>query len=384
MKRNVKFFTIVISLILLSSVILAGCMYGIITDDGEMKDYDMNGENSDIFGDIISEDAPFPQDLLRAKFKAMYDVSEDGKTITVISQDYLSKYWQSNYEKEVIKSLTTEEVYFIIQDSIRIYEEYDEVVLTAFASYSSLSYISARFPFVNGKSIDTRSASEDSQNFHYTEEDLDNIYTIIIYRLTALSSPNAFFTGADAIRHVGGDPLSWSSLYPEKLFYIPEYSENTDRDKILTVMGKGRSSTDEETFELFVIPYVGPYGRPVIEFLSKRGESDKVYPTLEMEHLMYNGYCQSPDGAVLRLGRNGRFTLSAHVSLSLALSGEYQLKGDVLTLIVSEEEQYVFYYIENDGYLYSKEESTPSQGYDFAENTMFYFLKIVEEPKINP
>ncbi len=373
MKRNVKFFTIVISLILLSSVILAGCMYGIITDDGEMKDYDMNGENSDIFGDIISEDAPFPQDLLRAKFKAMYDVSEDGKTITVISQDYLSKYWQSNYEKEVIKSLTTEEVYFIIQDSIRIYEEYDEVVLTAFASYSSLSYVSARFPFVNGKSIDTRSASKDSEYYVYFEEDIANIYAIIMYRLTALSSPEAFFTGADAIRHVGGDPLLCSNMYPETLFYIPGYSEDTDRDHILSVMGKGRSSTDEETFELFVIPYTRSWGRPVIEFLSKNGGTTKAYPTVEMEKQVYNVYYVAPEGAFFRLDRDGKFYLFKHLSLSSALTGEYRLKGDVLTLIVSEEEQYVFHYFENEGYLYSKEYSTPSQGYDFAESTMFYF-----------
>ena len=159
MKRNIKFFTIVISLLLLSSIILTGCMYAIAADNGEMKPYDLNGqkENSDSSGgNIVEGDAPLAQDSLQAKFEAMYEISEDGKTITVISEDYLNNYWRSNYEKEVIHSLTTEEVYFIIQDSIRIYEEYDEVVLTGFASISSIMQVAERFPFVKDGVIKTQ------------------------------------------------------------------------------------------------------------------------------------------------------------------------------------------------------------------------------------
>ena len=109
MKRNVKFFTIVISLLLLSSIILTGCMYAIAADNGEMKPYDLNGQkqNSDGSGGNIVEDAPVAQDSLQAKFEAMYEISEDGKTITVISQDYLSNYWYSNYEKDAYSVSTT-------------------------------------------------------------------------------------------------------------------------------------------------------------------------------------------------------------------------------------------------------------------------------------
>ena len=145
MKRNVKFFMTVTALLLLSAVILTGCMYVIAADNGATKPYDpeQRQETSDGGvtqpgeknpGNSIVEDAPITQGSLQAKFESMYEISEDGKTITVISEDYLNNYWRSNYEKEVIHSLTTEEVYFIIQDSIRIYEEYDEVVLTGFAS----------------------------------------------------------------------------------------------------------------------------------------------------------------------------------------------------------------------------------------------------------
>ena len=284
MKRNIKFFTIVISLLLLSSIILTGCMYAIAADNGEMKPYDLNGQkqNSDSSGGNIVEDAPLAQDSLQAKFEAMYEISEDGKTITVISQDYLSNYWYSNYEKEVIKSLTTEEVYFIIQDSIRIYEEYDEVVLTGYASISSMMQVAERFPFVEGKTIKT----QPDVTPYYEWDDTEAIYEIILYRLKALSSPKAFFTGEEAMLSVGKNPGPNSTMLPWTTFYIPNYSKSTNRDYILSVVGYGsemNSTVVEHEFsELFgFCNKNGAY----IYFESKNYEqSTKVYPTVELDN----------------------------------------------------------------------------------------------------
>lgn len=284
MKRNIKFFTIVISLLLLSSIILTGCMYAIAADYGKMKPYDLNGqkENSNSSGGNIVENEPTSQDSLRAKFEAMYEIGEDGKTITVISEDYLNKYWQSNYEKEVIKSLSTEEVYFIIQDSIRIYEEYDEVVLTGFASLSSAIQAAERFPFVKDKIIKT----QPDVTPYYDWDDTEAIYEIILYRLKALSSPKAFFTGEEAIRSVGDEPGLCSTMLPWTTFYISNYSESTNKDYILSVVGYGNkmnSTVDENEFsELF--SFCNKY-EPTITFESKNYEqSTKVYPTLELDN----------------------------------------------------------------------------------------------------
>lgn len=285
MKRNIKFFTIVISLLLLSSIILTGCMYAIAADNGEMKPYDLNGQNSDNSGGNIVEDAPLAQDSLQAKFEDMYEISEDGKTITVISQDYLSNYWYSNYEKEVIKSLTTEEVYFIIQDSIRIYEEYDEVVLTEFASLSSTMQVAERFPFVEGKTIKT----QPDVTPYYDWDDTEAIYEIILYRLKALSSPKAFFTGEEAMLSVGKEPMISSTMLPWTTFYIPDYSENTNRDYILSVVGYGSAMNStvvvDEFSELF--SFCNKNGA-YINFESKNYEqSTKVYPTVELDNKTY-------------------------------------------------------------------------------------------------
>lgn len=287
MKRNIKFFTIVISLLLLSSIILTGCMYAIAADNGEMKPYDLNGqkENSDGSGGSIVEDAPLAQNSLQAKFEAMYDISEDGKTITVISEDYLNKYWQSNYEKEIIKSLTTEEVYFIIQDSIRIYEEYDEVVLTEFASYSSTMQVADRFPFVEGKIIKT----QPDVTPYYEWDDIDAIYEIILYRLKALSSPKSFFTGEEAMLFVGAEPMMSGTMLPWTTFYIPNYSEKTDRDTILQAIGYAVIPNIDYLVDV-ISDLFGFCNKnsAYISFESKtNAQSTKVYPTVELDKKTY-------------------------------------------------------------------------------------------------
>lgn len=291
MKRNVKFFTIVISLLLLSSIILTGCMYAIAADNGEMKPYDLNGQKSSSESDggkapgHILEDAPAPQDLLKEKFKSMYEISEDGKSITVISEDYLNNYWRSNYEKEVIHSLTTEEVYFIIQDSIRIYEEYDEVVLTGFASVSSMMQVAERFPFVEDKTIKT----QPDVTPYYDWDDTEAIYEIILYRLKALSSPKAFFTGEEAIRSVGREPGIDSTMLPWTTFYIPNYSENTDRSTVLKAIGYAVIPNIDYHVDVIsdLFSFCNKNGA-YINFESKNYEqSTKVYPTVELDNKTY-------------------------------------------------------------------------------------------------
>ena len=258
MKYNVKFFYIVIVLFFASSIILTGCMFAIAADNGKMKTYDL-------MGDIIVEgDAPLSQDSLQEKYEAMYDISKDGKSITVISKEYLDNYWGSNYEKGIIHSLKPEEVYYIIQDSIRIYSMYENVILLGFPHFEDQAIVTCKVPFAEN-----------------SDKCILDIYTIIMYRLTALSSSEAFFTGAEAICSVGGDPAMYNGLFPESVFYIPDYSADTDRDYILSVMGGSMDHMDSDRFsDLFV---VSAWGDPVIEFFSKtNGSTTKVFPTNDM------------------------------------------------------------------------------------------------------
>ena len=285
MKNNFKFFCIVLVLLLTSSIVLAGCMYAIAAENGAAKVYDMGSQINTDDTTIVDDDAPVAQSELQKKFSEMYDISEDGETITVISEDYLNKYWQSNYEKEVIHSLTIEEVYFIIQDSIRIYEEYDEIVLTGFASISSMIQVAERFPFVEDKVIKTQLDAIP----YYEWDDIEAIYEIILYRLKALSSPKAFVTGEEAIRFVGWDPMSSDPILALTTFYIPDYSENTDRDTILEAIGL--PVVPNIDYEPPVIPDLFRFCNiyeATISFITKSNhQSTKVYPTEELDNKTY-------------------------------------------------------------------------------------------------
>ena len=280
MKRNVKFFTIVISLLLLSSIILTGCMYAIAADNGEMKPYDLNGQkqNSDSPGGNIVEDAPQAQKPLQAKFEAMYEISEDGKTITVISEAFLDEYWH----ELTPRSLSTDEVYYIIQDSIRIYAQYDTVILSGFGSFAEDSRHAYIVPYIRE---DVVIETQPDVTPYYDWDDTEAIYEIILYRLKALSSPKAFFTGEEAMLSAGKEPGINSTMLPWTTFYIPSYSKNTNRDYILSVVGYGSAMNstviEDEFSELFgFCNKNGAY----IYFESKNYEqSTKVYPTVELD-----------------------------------------------------------------------------------------------------
>ena len=104
MRNNIKFCIIVLVILLASSIVLTGCMYVIVAaKNGVAKVYDMGSRISADINIIVGDDTPTSQTELQKKFSSMYDISEDGKTISVISKEYLSEFWHSNYEKEVIQ-----------------------------------------------------------------------------------------------------------------------------------------------------------------------------------------------------------------------------------------------------------------------------------------
>lgn len=280
MKNNVKFFAVVLSLLSVSLLLLIGCMYVIAADNGEAKPYNM-----EIASEIVSngsihtevEDVPVSQSELQERFSSMYEIDEDSNTITVISHDYLERFWQSNYEREVIHSLTTDEVLFIIQDSINIYYRYDKLILPEFQALSSAASISERFPNVNEQVI-CRNPQESQRDY---EQDKKNIHTIILYRLTVLSSPKAFIPAYEAILFVGDNPEEYNGMYPASLFYIPGYSAETDRNSLLYLLGGETDFTDFENWIDFFD--VSPWGTADILFKTKE-TSTQVFPTAEMEH----------------------------------------------------------------------------------------------------
>jgi len=142
MKNNVKFLILVLSLILLSACTLSTGMYAVKEISEAPEDYEFSEQSFEFESgekENISESGPTPQELLAEKFSAMYEIDEENNAITVISRDYYESYWAEKNGKAEIVSLTSDEVLFIIQDSINLYCKYDKIILNIFSNHNVLS-----------------------------------------------------------------------------------------------------------------------------------------------------------------------------------------------------------------------------------------------------
>lgn len=277
MREYYKFWGLVFGLVLVSEIILVFGMRIVANDDGFTKQYSTSEYSSGKVLAMNNDDTPISQSELQKKFQGMYEISDDGKKITVVSKSFLEDYWRSNYEKEEVRSLNLDEVYFVIQDSIRIYNEFEEVELTEYVCDSSNIEIKERFPLLQKKVIKTGLIESDNDN---GDMYVKNVLMIIRYRLAALSSPKAFFTSTEACQFSGLN----SNEYSEDVFYILGYSQKTDRNYILTVIRGAHSFIDiNRVSSLLVFPAYDE-GKILLSSQSKDDSSTKeVFPTAEMQ-----------------------------------------------------------------------------------------------------
>ena len=190
-----------------------------------------------------------------------FDFSQGNNTISVISQTYLEDFWSSNHEKEVIHSLSMSEVLYIIQDSIRIYNTYDTILLAGFSANTSNAAIRVRFPALAQQTITPNPDDRDQARADVRE--------IILYRMKALSSPQTFFTVADMMEYRKIDLETIPDLCQEVFFYIPNYSADTNRNRYLN---DANYSNSRSRFGVFCFSY---FNRIVL-FTS--GNPETVFP----------------------------------------------------------------------------------------------------------
>ena len=132
MKNNIKVITITTVLILASALILTGCMYALAAAPLEEKDYNMDEfVDKNLFVSAISN-GPEAQSELQEKFAVYNFESTDengGQTLTLFSKDQYDTITEKRTNGERF-FLTYDEVLFIINDSIQMYNKYDTVILT--------------------------------------------------------------------------------------------------------------------------------------------------------------------------------------------------------------------------------------------------------------
>ncbi len=281
MKKEFKFLTTVVSILIVSMLILAGCMQVLSQNDSEPKDYDMDIVSQTVAEstpEVITKDPPVSYNDMQKKFSDMSEISEDGRSITVISEDYLNNYWQENKNKQA--ALTSAEVLYIIQDSIRIYSEYDSLTVISNPTLESMHRrLIVRYPLMNGTltgfPLDMQTIDTNYVNV------CQSIHALIVYRLAALSSPDAFIFADEALQAFGS--LSdFKSTYIQSIFYIPKDAPTKDYSTLARFICG--NIVDYEKIGIFDISYYGD--TRVIHYSC--GTSSAVFPTAEMESSQAN------------------------------------------------------------------------------------------------
>ncbi len=304
-----SFIITVASLIISAVLVLCVCMYFI---------WDKNaGKTAPIVNDVIDEVSTVPtpekdkpsQEELRAKFSAMYEINEADNSITVISEEYLKVYWAMNSIKESVRSLSVDEVLYIIQDSIDIFYRYDRVILGSFVAESNAPW---RFPYFEEEAWYAPVRNQ--------YENVKQIYEIILYRIRMLSSPTAVLEGIPEMHY----------SHVLKSFYIPGFSDETDREALVNEFIETSIPFELDFFRLDE----SDDGDGKVISLYSGGVRTQVYPTLEMEekNKVVLTSSNSTESYIVLNMLNRTFRFKIDVTKRSSCSGSFEIDGDVLKL----------------------------------------------------
>ncbi len=422
MKRNMKFFTIVISLLLLSSVILTGCMYAIAEDNGETKPYDLNGNNNPAGsgGSIVQPDAPQEQIALREKFDVY--LHKDGNAVTVFSEEQYAEL-KAVRESGKRNPLTYDEILYLINDSISLYFTYDEIKLTNVVAdgINNDQYLCGNdgiiYPYHGDFSEIDPAFRQNDFAYRQYERMLEEIYYIIYYRIYVHDAgfeevTEAYGAGKGTIVYADGS--EWenvSSLVPQRRMQLlslngSDTAGDENKDHLVSEWEKMVESRDWVSSYDFDIAFVSePLDAPLLTvFNSARTplyqifitapnnlETTMIYPTYELQLMeptayeMYvsgeiDGYDYGPYFSLHR--GSGRFSMSLSSYQSFALTGKYNEEDNVLRLypenVEAETEGYYRYvFIYEDGeWVYLRDDSVPPKGsFDIKDGLRFRFVK---------
>ena len=428
MKRNIKFFTIVISLLLLSAIILTGCMYAIAADNGEMKPYDLNGqkENSDSSDGNVVEDAPQAQKPLHGRFGEY--LHEDGTAVTVFSEEQYAELKEVR-ESDKRNPLTYEEILFLVNDSINLYFTYDEIILTNANRDHAIPLLTnqsgnarvIKTGYKGASAYDTFSEAETAYNKMLTD-----IYEIIYYRIymhdagfetvihhehsgqdlifgrrydtspisssvpvghyQMLAIDGATFSGIDNEEKLCGEYktlLQWKKMWENDA--IIDYEHYPYLNSAVLCTGILNTVRQPMEYKFYI---AGPKDDP----------ARQIYPTTELENMMPHkelfyeakvGYGSYKPVFSLDY-ETGKFAMSADAVMSFAIIGKFSESDGVLKMYPSnagDEGVYSYVLHEKDGsWVYSAKDSKPMElaGFDWHKDIVFEIVREDVSTEPNP
>ncbi len=348
MKGNFKFLTIVVAVLLASTLLLTGCMYAIAASNGEAKQYDLDAM-SDSAGENVNVginpngppiDAPIAQTDLKKKFSAMTKIDDENKTITLITDEYLNQYWCSSDSPEY-RALTTEEVLYIIQDTINVFYngDYIKIILPDFGPDSSWKW----------------EVKEFSGPVRNQQQNMETVYQIIVQRIKMLSSAEAFIYVND------------------NTYYVPGETDAQTREFIADALDPTLNSIiDREILsDYFMLFDSGVGWKGTIIFYDK--ESPKqVYPTNELatQYMPTLKTEYGDEGCYVHLNLvTGGFAMGQSAYTSFAIIGTFERSGDDLLLYAYGSTEVVYVLHREDDHFVSESKET---GMGLKEGLIFH------------
>ena len=216
-----------------------------------------------------AEEFPPSQLEMQEKFGALTVTDEATNAVTVVGEDALHAYWADyDPETEGIRSLTQAEVFYLLADSVRLYETGETLVLPAYdLSARPEKELSTRFSSdrVLTKSDDLRTATE-------------SVYDLFLYRLALLSSPDCFVTKDD----LDAD-LTDLRLSDTLLLYCPQEAVGNGRDFLVRELCGLYGSSATCRFDFFALWTAWSKNQvPTVLFCqAPRGNVTRLYPSDE-------------------------------------------------------------------------------------------------------
>lgn len=432
MKQNMKFFTIVIALLLLSAIILTGCMYAIAADNGEMKPYDLNGQQTDLgsgntegenvpvegeLGNNIIEDGPTAQLPLQGKFGEY--LHEEGDTVVVFSAEQYDRLKEVRENGERIP-LSYAEILYLVDDSIGLYFTYDTISLYN-ANVDGVLPLTLAFSAIQGSSScmihpyhgDFSEFERYADALNRYEQMLREIYAIIYYRIYMHDAGFADITRSfdqviapsergdfyEENKHVSsilltnvyqmlpidgslvggmenGDKLA-GEFQKVVEWEIENSTNHVDPDKTLQSLHAPILCTEIWHNERTPLKHQ-------FYIYESNATLQIVFPTKELtamkpqQTVTYQAGKEGEPRPIVHLNYlTGGARISAGVEFSFAMTGDFRLEDGVLKVYFGESESnpdywYVFYETD-DGFVYSAENSKAedSIGRDWADGLVF-------------
>lgn len=188
MKNNGKFITLIVSLLLVSTALLSGCMEGLTVLNPKEKTFDSSdGVDMDA---LLQGGNLAAQAEMQEKFSEYSKTETDGDgrtTLTLFPDGQVDELLAKRENGE--SGLSYEEILFLINDSVQLYNKFDCIILpearrlnlTPIDEFSMSGYV------INTERVDESELSYQGYN-KMMQKIREEIYTIILYRIYILDA----------------------------------------------------------------------------------------------------------------------------------------------------------------------------------------------------